>query len=303
MTCGEYANPLVKTGVEKEVTWNTAADGTPDFLMIQQNSITESNVLESSRVQDGGREPTQVDLIQKLFRGNLVWKVQDALLLLSSFGKVTTTGAGPYVHTFEVEKTIPSYSIFQELIGRGTSSDEINYFTGCKNNSLTLDFAEKGILMATADVIAAGRSTATTKTITGDITTPFRFADIIAAEMTIDGNAVRLLSGQYKLLNNLSEQQAGETIAEQCPQQASHELTTTVRLSGTEVLARLRAADEVPVIILFTRGADLFKITAQATLREGPIDTGIEGPIETQLAWEVRTASIEVTNSVATYDY
>lgn len=306
MTCNEYSNALVKTGVQLEdVSYGVApVSGTPEYLMFQQNSITEENVNELSRSQNGGREVTQIDLIQKLYRGNLNWKVQNGKMLLAAFGDIATTGSGPYEHTFSVsaDGTLPSFSTFREMLGRGTSTDKIEWFTGCKVNTLTLDFSEKGMLMATAEVLANGRETTTTKTITGDTTVPFRFADIANASMTVDGTPVRILSGNYKLLNNLSEQQEDETIAEPCAQEAAHELTTTLRLVGDEIKDRLEAADEVEVRIKFDRGTDDdLEIVAQAVNSKTPIDTAVEGPLELQVTWDVRTALIIVNNSVTTY--
>jgi len=75
------------------------------------------------------------------------------------FGDPTTTGTGPYVHTFDIGDTMPSYSI--EAQYTDLSTNLYYQYTGCKVNNWSMNLGGDGELVSNIDVIGCVDTQAT----------------------------------------------------------------------------------------------------------------------------------------------
>ena len=300
-----YTNALTKTGVALESTYGTAAS-TFKWLNIQSNGIKQTNVFERGRAQHNSREPLSNDLTQKLYRGPINWKVQDGTMLLAAFGSLSTTGAStPYTHEFTTGDTLKPVTVYKQITGRGTLSGIFERFIGGKVNKLTLECSEKGFLMATSDMWFSDKDSTSEKSITSSTVTPFRFADISKGEVDVNsGTKVKLISYKYERDNKLSEEQEGETIAEPQAQELEETLTSTVKMSGTDLKTLQENGTEFPFVIKFERGTDDYIELTHTVKISGGADpeTAVTGAVETEVTFQVLKTSVEVKDSNATYE-
>jgi hypothetical protein len=297
-----YTASLTKTGIEVETVYGTAATA---FLWpgnVQNFSLIPSNVTQMNRSQNVNRETHSVDVLQKLYRGAIRWRVQTGIFFLAAFGTLVTTGTGPYTHTFTTGDELPSFSAYHQKKGRGaqTTLDEI--YTGCKSNKLTLECSEQGYLEAEHDVMSNGKAAAGgDKAVTALSTTAFRFADITASEAIVGGTGVKIVGFKYDRDNKLTDEQCEDSIAEPNAQELVEALEVTFKMTDEVVRDALAAGVEIEISIPFVRGADTLTLVCQCVPKDAPEDTGVEGPIETTAAFDVRTTTLIVVNSVATY--
>lgn len=140
--------------MQKETQFNVDP-GVPDAVVVPFISCG----LRMSRAQDASptirssRNPTRATRGNADVSGALVVEQQAyiARLFEAALGSLTTTGAGPYVHTFKVGQTLPSY-----LIEKGFA--DINaYFKygGCLVNRLSFNVTPSGPQQVTFDVLGA----------------------------------------------------------------------------------------------------------------------------------------------------
>lgn len=112
-------------------------------------------------------------------------------LLYGVMGAKTTTGAGPYIHTFTLAASQPWFTFWRSLGGV-----DFERFVDCKINSLTLTSAEGGVLTMAADVqgIAAQFLTADALgAMTAEATHPFVHYDSAGALM-VENTAIAHIS-------------------------------------------------------------------------------------------------------------
>lgn len=298
----KFTNALVKTGVKEEATYGTAPASFDWVGLVQENTLDSEKVIENSRSQNGDRQTTQLDIMQTLYSGKLSHKVQDGSMFLAAMGSLSTSGAGPYVHTFSTGQSLISFSVFKEIIGRSPQASKIQIFKGNKINKFTLKAQEKGILMADTEVKGNGVETTTTKAITASTSALFRFADLVNSKISINGNDVRVIGFEWSRTNTLSEDQDGDTIAEPNAQEAVDTLSATLRLEDDIVPALKDAGTEHDVIIIFDKGAsNKIQITATGIIKTCPVETGVEGGIEVKVDWEIKSSELEVTDSNVTW--
>lgn len=298
-----YTSSLTKTGVGVESTYGTAATSFIWPGNVQMFSLIPSNVTMVNRSQNVNREAHSVDVLQKLYRGGIKWRVQNGAMFYACYGSKVTTGTGtPYTHTFTVGEDLPSFSAYNHKAGRGAQSDINDIYTGCKVNKLTLSCSEQGYLEAETDNLSNGKASTTDKTITSISTTAFRFADITNSAAIVDGNSVKIVGFKYTLENKLTDEQEGDSIAEPNAQEAVQTLEITFKLSDEVVRDAIAAGAEIEVSIPFVRGAnDTLTLTCQCTPKEAPESPGVEGPIEVTASFDVRTSTLVVVNSTAAY--
>ena len=115
--------------------------------------------------------------------------------LLSWFGAVATTGAGPYVHAFTEDEEKIAYTIeqnFQDLVLR---------FTGCIANTLKFTTEVGNPVVVAAGIKAKGFAPATAITPVYSDTVPFLSA---SAEIKVDGSVIASFQTcEIELVNNL----------------------------------------------------------------------------------------------------
>lgn len=271
----------------------------------QQFNIVDQNVVVKNRTQNLSREAHSIDRQRVLCRGNHNLEVQNGIFLKSVFGTVNRTGSSaPYTHTFTTGNTLPNLSFYHEKLNDSDNLSVRDIYTGAKINSMNLTCSEGGYLIMENDVWAIKYlDNQTAKSITASAVTPFRFADIVNGEVSVNSVNHKIMSYQYTRGNNLIDEQAGEYSSEFDPQQLDETLTLGVRMRKTELRALRRSAAEVPIVIRWQRGAnDYIQLTHTGKIVTAPEDTGVEGTIDVSISFEIRTTTAVVVDSTATYN-
>jgi hypothetical protein len=106
--------------------------------------------IESDTIQ-GNRNPSAPEQDVDEVSGPLAVELQAyiGLLLKGVLGSVNTTGAGPYVHTFKVGETLPSFVIEKGF----TDIDQYFKYNGCKINRMNFSVTPKGFQNVDFDII------------------------------------------------------------------------------------------------------------------------------------------------------
>ncbi|RMF46800.1 MAG: hypothetical protein D6751_04120 [Deltaproteobacteria bacterium] len=147
--------------IQEETTFATDP-ATPDArkVYISGCSLKLNRALESSDILRGNRNPTRPARGNDDVSGGLSTELQAyiGLLLKATLGSVTTTGTGPYTHTFKVGSSLPSL-----LIEKGFP-DIGQYFkyNGCKVSRLSLSITPSGFQKVDFEFLGAKETTGST---------------------------------------------------------------------------------------------------------------------------------------------
>ncbi len=124
-------------------------------------------------------------------------------LLKHAFGAVTTTGAGPYVHTYSIG-ALPTSFVFEKDHGSAISgTGRYEKFNGCRVASMDVDMPQEGYATITFNVQAAKSTLAGTSidaTPTDNGHTPFSMASLSTIEE--GGSAIATVKSIKFSLNN-----------------------------------------------------------------------------------------------------
>ena len=158
---------------------------TPDaqLLYLSTESIAFSRPNEESDVQRGGnRNPTKPARGLDDVSGDITTELQAYLgpIYKGVMGSVATTGLGPYVHTFKVGTTLPSFLIERKYPTLGKYAK----YNGCKFGKLSMDVTPKGFQKITVSVAGA-------KEAIGDA--PFDATPLDLGKVSFDGRAIMLI--------------------------------------------------------------------------------------------------------------
>lgn len=302
-----YTNALTSSGASVESTYGTASTGTYSYLPVQKNGLKQTNVLEKARNQDNTREVSSLEILQKLHRGPYVFRVIDGTYFKSSFGSLASVNdGGTYTHTFTTGNDLPSSSIYKQITGRGAISGIFEIYKGVKVDKMTLECQEQGFLLCTNDVLSSGKETATQKNITVGSAVPFKFSDIPKAEVDVNtGTKLKITSYKYTRSNNLSDEQEGDSIAEPQPQELDETLVIGAKMRGTALKTLQENGTEFPLIIEFEKSAtNKIEITHTVKIKDGAdAETEVSGEIENDINFEVKSTTLKVINSTASYDF
>lgn len=147
--------------IQEETTFKTdpVTPDTKKVHFISESLKSSRNLIDSNTIQ-GSREASKPTLGNKDVSGSISLELQAymALLLKAAFGDVTTTGIGPYTHTFKVGSSLPSL-----LIEKGFT-DIAQYFkyNGCKVNKFGLSVKPEGFQDVSLDFIGAKETVGST---------------------------------------------------------------------------------------------------------------------------------------------
>ena len=183
------AGQLQGSSTEVVIGFETAY-GVPDttgFMipMAPTSSAMTSQAINSSSVINGSASPSQPFLGFKDGKASFTIPVDDkafAYWLKGLFGSPTTTGAGPYLHTYKIGTTIPSMFI---EINHTDATGGLFYMTkGIGLNTLSFSLGGDGELLATIEGIAKDTTKTTTTAVTTlitDVTDGIKFGQFTAA--------------------------------------------------------------------------------------------------------------------------
>ncbi|MDH3998908.1 MAG: phage tail tube protein [Desulfuromonadales bacterium] len=142
------------TLIQEETTFNVDP-ATPDAqkLYISSNAIKLSRGQEESDILRGDRNPTKAARGDDDVSGSLGTELQAymGILFKAALGSVATTGAGPYIHTFTIGQSLPSFMIEKGFADVG------HYFkyNGCKASRFNMDVTRKGFQKISVDFMGA----------------------------------------------------------------------------------------------------------------------------------------------------
>lgn len=202
------------------------------------------------------------------------------LLLKASIGSVTTTGSGPYLHTFIPSADLPSLTI---AVQRGTGSSE--QFEGCMVSTMNISCEAGGEGRATFEIIA---ETATARAGSigaggfGDGAQIFHFQ---SSTLSFNSATYKMRSLELTLDNKLERvNYLGSKLTSQPQISDVREvtLTATFDLEDNNLYnAQLSAPASQNVEISFTNGSDTFAILLRnAEITEYSDDINSFGRIE-----------------------
>lgn len=154
----------------KETTYGTTPSTPTGYsLPFVSTTLKGERNLVASKVIRGNRNPTAPDQGNTNVGGNVVVPVDligIGYWLEMLLGAPTTTGVGPYVHTFKVPTSVPSWVIELGYL------DITKYlvYNGCKAESIAFKFGGDEELTATVELLGA-KETAGTASIDATVST------------------------------------------------------------------------------------------------------------------------------------
>lgn len=238
------------------------------FLPILSESIKNNTErIESKGMRAGRRVVSTWKAGRQVIGGGLeleLWNLDVAVLWKHIFGGVTTTGAGPYTHTYSpADLTGDSMTI---QIGRPDIAGTVQPFTyaGCKVRSWSLKASAGDIATLSLDVSAMSEATGTAlATASYDASlAPFVFTE---ASLSIAGSAVGTVKNMTLTGNNaLGERfRLGSATAKESLETDVREymVDAVADFEGLTHYARIAAGTEVAVVATYSNGTQSMTIT------------------------------------------
>ena len=202
------------------------------------------------------------------------------MLLKAAMGSVTSTGSGPYIHTFNPSATLPSLTI---AVQRGTGSSE--QFEGCMVSSMTLSCEAGEEARASFEIIAetAGARAAALSgdPVFGDGSQVFHFQ---STTLSYNSATYKMRSMELTLDNKLERvNYLGSKLTSEPQISDVREVTLSVTfdLEDNNLYNAQLDGTASNVVVQFTSGSDAFAITLRnAEITEYSDDVNAFGRIE-----------------------
>lgn len=190
-------------GIGKETTFGTAATvGT--FLPVKSVELnTDPQVYYPEEIRNSRSKAKGIPMGQK-HEGSLEMDVESVSighLLLGALGEVSTTGTGPYVHTFEPGNTLPSFTLekydtIMSQVVAGLKMDKL---------SLSVEAGGDGVMTAEVDLKAQSVTDGTASTPNYTDKSPFAFHQVTVTKGGSANEDIRSVS--LEIANNLKDDQ------------------------------------------------------------------------------------------------
>ena len=141
--------------IGEEATFGTQAT---DGFTVPFNtfSVNASQNVNMPATISGTRNPVEPFRGNKDVSGSIVLPVDGAAMwywLQMMFGDPSTTGTGPYVHTFDIGSVQPSYTLETQFTDLAT--DIFYQYLGCKVSSWSMTLGGDGELVTTLNILGA----------------------------------------------------------------------------------------------------------------------------------------------------
>lgn len=193
------------------VTFNIGKEttlGVSPVAMQQLKCITTGEGLNSSASELVSNTITPIRDITGLRNGiysasgdmSAEWSSEGCGIFLEGLlGAKTTTGTGPYVHTYRRASTVPSLTI-----ERVYKSNDTQVYNGCKVNSIAFNFDSGALVTATISLMGtkSGKGTSVIDAV-ADSYDHIPYAGIDASIITIDGVNTTVIKGSMTITNAL----------------------------------------------------------------------------------------------------
>jgi len=143
--------------IQEETTFKTTPTADAKLLYFTDESLTLKRNLHSSASIRGNRNPVKPSRGNVDVSGDISMQLQafPGLVWKAVLGSVSTTGTGPYVHTFSIGSSVPSLVVEKGF----TDINQYFLYNGCKINSCSLSFTTEGFQMVKFSVIGAKETT------------------------------------------------------------------------------------------------------------------------------------------------
>lgn len=270
-------------GVGQESTWGTAVARTVWFPVVRsglqrkprwapRNTISESTGSRNRRskflAEDMAGGPVTLEMT---YEGFGYW-------LKHLLGQVTTTGVGPYVHTFSLARALPTGLTLEEVRG---DSGNAEVYSGCKVGKGTITVEAGKVVTFAADIIArtsGGRTTAGTPTHTTSRDLPIVFSE--AGSITWNALTLGAAKLEFVIDNKVATRlQIGDTKTKEPTPSDAMDVLVSVDLEYTEetMWTAFLAGTTSDLTVTFTdSGSRSLAVTANAAYLESLSDP-IEG--------------------------
>jgi len=189
MTQQKGANVVLNIGEEDVAAGTVATAGfTVPFnsfnVQAKQNLITPATIT-------GSRNPVEPISGNRDVSGGIVLPVDANAMwywLQMMFGDPTTTGTGPYVHTFDIGSSQPAYSLETQFTDLAT--DIFYQYLGCKVNNWSMNLGGDGELVCNLDIVGMSESQAASSFDGSPTAVSIDRLDNFEASMTEGGGAI-----------------------------------------------------------------------------------------------------------------
>jgi len=187
---------LAHLGIAKEVTWGTAVAAADYLKMVSEGIVVNKEEIVSEAKRGVWDEPESFEGLETV-EGPVTVEVQPetvGLLLMAALGAPTTTGVGPYTHTFT-----PTNAKFSADCALPPLTLEVHrdmeqafQYAGCVVNQLQLQFGtDQKIMRAQATIIGKEGTLIAATTPAMETNKPFTWDELVVQA----GNPLAALAG------------------------------------------------------------------------------------------------------------
>lgn len=285
-----YLGKDATIGVGAESTWGTAVARARWERLRQVTLHREDEFAPIPDLGDNGTSlvPTDSFQVSENVVGNVEINVSydgyvATTLLYHAMGGLSTSGAGPYVHTLTLASALPTGLTIEAIKGSGHGE----VYEGCKVNRLTLGVAVGEVMRMTAEIIgetSGGQVSVASPT----LTTPTYAIHHQAGLMTINSVTYRIKSFELVIDNKLTRRDGlglNTTLEPARGDKTAVSCRVTVERVSNALETLYQAGTKADASITFTSGSKSIAITLQNALissydcpvsRVGPLEETIE---------------------------
>lgn len=264
-------------GIKSESVWGTAVVVDTFVPVLDAKFSIDEGYMRPKGIRAGRRTQNPATLGERKVTGTTMFElppVSSSVLLKHFFGAVSTTGAGPYTHTFTPGAHLAKS--FTQQLGISDATDTIRAFTasGCKINNAEISAAIGEYAKASYDWTARDVVTATalaTASYTAGLT-PFTY---VQGSITVNGAAVasaRKMSLKItKALNDTRFVLGSRNIKEQLEvERFIYQTEITADFDDLTIFALGVAATQVACIHTYSDGTNTLTITTSGQVVGDP---------------------------------
>lgn len=246
-----------------EVTWNSTP-GSPAMIQLKAGVYGESMGMEiDEHISNSINAIRAVETVRggnKHFKGSVPIEFAAlglATVLKHALGPVSTSGAGPYVHTIKRGALAAGMTLEKGF----TDIAQYFVFTGAKPEKLAGSVSPSGMFTGSLDFIAGGMTASGTPldaTLTTSVHTPFMEHEAVVTE---GGGAVTVLAFDFEITNKLDEVLAVGQRGPAAVTEGMGECTGNVTMMFENLTAFNKFLNETAseLKIIFTNGANILE--------------------------------------------
>ena len=266
-----------QVGWKSETTWNTGVTVDTFMPVLSANMTIDEGYMRSAGIRAGRRTRSPGRLGAKTVGASVEMELPNtdlAALLKHVFGAVSTTGAGPYEHTFTPGAHLAKSLTVQVGIQDTAGTVQPFTLTGTKINQATIactvgELARLSTEMTAADY-TTGTAIATASYDSGLV--PFTF---IEGSITVNGSAVASARSATLTINKglkIDRHVIGSRLIREQLEQDHFEITTEVvaDFDNLTLFNLIAAGTQVAAVLTFDNGTEDLTITTSGQIVGDP---------------------------------